>query len=466
MPQRRKAGARRVTENKSSWSAKEDKQLPRLVADHETREKPVTQWSAIAKELGTNRTGKQCRERWLNHLRPGIVRNKPWDFDEEREMVELHQHHGNAWAAIANDLGGGRTENSVKNHWNATARRKNLWTLEEDECTPLMTYIKRLETDRGNAPKKTEARNNNNKKAATAPPAARANNKAAPATNSAGSTGTVTTINAAPSRFQPRKRARASRSTDSVATDQPRRAKRARLRAEPDDFVAAPEPGVCVTRVPTPMPSQAPPQGDAVVAAGPAPTPGKRIFVAAAAAGPPRPEEVAFPAAQQALAAPPLTPLTQLIFFQKEEAAAAGAGAAAAAALVAAENANVDDDQPLLARLASLEEGLAVSPLMLPSTPGVTPTRSSAGCRCVRQLLASGADAEAQEEELLLETCFRCLNCSACCTCRNGTRLAAATCLGWGDAADDGDMYNEGTSGSAAVEHEAPGAMQAAVAAS
>ena len=86
MPQRRKAGARRVTENKSSWSAKEDKQLPRLVADHETREKPVTQWSAIAKELGTNRTGKQCRERWLNHLDPSINKG-PWTPDEVSPTV-------------------------------------------------------------------------------------------------------------------------------------------------------------------------------------------------------------------------------------------------------------------------------------------------------------------------------------------------------------------------------------------
>ena len=67
-------------------------------------------------------SASQCRERWNNHLAPGINHGE-WTPQEEEALVAAHRAYGNRWSAIAAQLPG-RTENSVKNHWNAALRRK------------------------------------------------------------------------------------------------------------------------------------------------------------------------------------------------------------------------------------------------------------------------------------------------------------------------------------------------------
>ncbi|WOL16311.1 hypothetical protein Cni_G25098 [Canna indica] len=102
---------------KGQWTAEEDSTLVRLVKQHGVRK-----WSQIAKNLD-GRIGKQCRERWHNHLRPDIKKDM-WTEEEERQLVEAHIKYGNRWAEIAKHISG-RSENSIKNHWNTTKRRLN-----------------------------------------------------------------------------------------------------------------------------------------------------------------------------------------------------------------------------------------------------------------------------------------------------------------------------------------------------
>ena len=98
------------------WTPAEEHDLMKLVKIYGNK-----RWSYIA-QLINGRTGKQCRERWLNHLRPNIKKDE-WTAEEERILAEGHSKLGTKWSSLAKLLPG-RTENSIKNHWNATLRCK------------------------------------------------------------------------------------------------------------------------------------------------------------------------------------------------------------------------------------------------------------------------------------------------------------------------------------------------------
>ncbi|GMN60607.1 hypothetical protein TIFTF001_029714 [Ficus carica] len=100
---------------KGPWTPQEDSLLKQMVETHGIRN-----WTKIAKML-SGRVGKQCRERWHNHLRPHIKKDT-WTEEEEEMLIRAHEAVGKKWVEIARRLPG-RSENSIKNHWNATMRK-------------------------------------------------------------------------------------------------------------------------------------------------------------------------------------------------------------------------------------------------------------------------------------------------------------------------------------------------------
>ena len=103
---------------KGPWTAEEDSVVIEMVERYGVGK---VKWSDIAARL-PGRIGKQCRERWFNHLDPSINKSA-WTPEEDQQLFELQQKIGNKWCEISKYLPG-RSENAVKNRWNSSARKK------------------------------------------------------------------------------------------------------------------------------------------------------------------------------------------------------------------------------------------------------------------------------------------------------------------------------------------------------
>ncbi|XLU80542.1 hypothetical protein S245_003962 [Arachis hypogaea] len=102
---------------KGPWKKEEDEVLLNHVSKYGPRD-----WSSIRSKGLLHRTGKSCRLRWVNKLRPNLKNGCKFTAEEERVVIELQAQFGNKWAKIASYLSG-RTDNDVKNFWSSRQKR-------------------------------------------------------------------------------------------------------------------------------------------------------------------------------------------------------------------------------------------------------------------------------------------------------------------------------------------------------
>ncbi|KAK8482414.1 hypothetical protein V6N13_022146 [Hibiscus sabdariffa] len=121
---------------KGPWKAEEDEMLINHVNKHGPRD-----WSSIRSKGLLQRTGKSCRLRWVNKLRPNLKNGCKFTAEEERMVIELQAEFGNKWAKIATYLPG-RTDNDVKNFW--SSRQKRLARILQKSGTPSSSSSSKL----------------------------------------------------------------------------------------------------------------------------------------------------------------------------------------------------------------------------------------------------------------------------------------------------------------------------------
>ncbi|KAL3921726.1 MAG: hypothetical protein SGILL_002595 [Bacillariaceae sp.] len=106
---------------KGQWTDQEDAIVIEAVT--QSSEQPFTRWSDLAQRL-PGRVGKQIRDRWVNHLNPNI-NHLPFSRDDDLLLWDGHKKLGKRWVEISTKLfNSTRSENHIKNRWYSASFKK------------------------------------------------------------------------------------------------------------------------------------------------------------------------------------------------------------------------------------------------------------------------------------------------------------------------------------------------------
>lgn len=107
---------------RKKWLHEEDSILKKLLKKQE--EDREYNWDRIAyemKEHKYDKTAKQCRERFQNHLNPQLNHVK-FNMIENQKLIKIFGDIGNKWKEIASHFPG-RVDNTIKNQFFSLVRK-------------------------------------------------------------------------------------------------------------------------------------------------------------------------------------------------------------------------------------------------------------------------------------------------------------------------------------------------------
>ncbi|CAB4474882.1 unnamed protein product [Rhizophagus irregularis] len=127
------------------WEPEEDERLLTLVSELGTKH-----WKLIGIRHGL-RDGKQCRERWHNHLNPDLIYS-PLTPEEDEQILTYHSEMGTKWAVMSQLLR--RPANLIKNrYYSSLSKKRDRSTSdspEDDSCSRSRKRIKEIHTATSN----------------------------------------------------------------------------------------------------------------------------------------------------------------------------------------------------------------------------------------------------------------------------------------------------------------------------